>query len=85
MILLTVGVTWLQWLLKDFGVSVTTPTSLLSDNTCVINIARDPMKRELTKHIGADASCGPMQDQVIALFSMCFPSFSDGFLLEDPN
>ncbi|KAK1650443.1 hypothetical protein QYE76_068248 [Lolium multiflorum] len=39
----------------DFGVSVTTPTPLLSDSTGAISIARDPVKHELTKHIGVDA------------------------------
>ncbi|KAK1686718.1 hypothetical protein QYE76_047566 [Lolium multiflorum] len=38
-----------------FGVSVTTPTPLLSDSTGAISIARDPVKHELTKHIGVDA------------------------------
>ena len=56
MALLTAEVTWLRWLLQDFGVSVTTPTLLLSDSTCAISIARDPVKHELTKHIGVDAS-----------------------------
>jgi hypothetical protein len=32
MTLLTTEVTWLRWLLADFGVSVTTPTPLLSDS-----------------------------------------------------
>jgi hypothetical protein len=36
-------------------VCVTTPTSLLSDSTSPISIARDPVKHELTKHIGVDA------------------------------
>ncbi|CAM8968928.1 unnamed protein product [Rhodiola kirilowii] len=69
MALLTAEVTWLRWLLKDFGVSVSTPTSLLSDNTGAISIARDPVKHELTKHIGVDASYvrSQVQDQVIAL------------------
>jgi hypothetical protein len=29
----------------------------LSNSTCAINIARDPVKHELTKHIGVDAYC----------------------------
>ena len=33
MALLTAEVTWLRWLLQDFGVSVTTPTLRLSDST----------------------------------------------------
>ena len=40
----------------DFGVSVTTPTTLLSDRTCDIHIARDPVQHVLTKHISADDS-----------------------------
>jgi hypothetical protein len=30
---MTTEVTWLRWLLKDFGVSVSIQTHLLSDNT----------------------------------------------------
>lgn len=69
MAFLTAEVTWLRWLLEDFGVSSTTPTPLLLDSTCAINIARDPVKHELTKHIGVDASFvhTAMQDQVLAL------------------
>ena len=69
MALLTTEVTWLRWLLEDFGVSVTTPTTLLSDNTGAISIARDGVKHELTKHIGVDASYvrAAVQDHVVAL------------------
>ena len=69
MAILTAEVTWLRWLLADFGVSVTTPTTLLSDSTGDISIARDPVKHELTKHIGVDASFvrASVQDQIIAL------------------
>jgi hypothetical protein len=69
MALLTTEVTWLRWLLADFGVSVMTPTPLLSDSTGSISIARDPVKHELTKHIGVDAfyTRANVQDQVIAL------------------
>jgi len=52
----TAEVTWLWWLLEDFGVTVSTPTPLSSDSTGAISIARDPVKHELTKHIGVDAS-----------------------------
>jgi hypothetical protein len=55
MALVTVEVTWLRWLLEDFGVYVSMLTPLLSDNTWAISIARDPIKHELTKHIGVDA------------------------------
>jgi hypothetical protein len=69
MALLMTEVTWLRWLLEDFGVSVVTPTTLLSDSTGAISIARDPVKYELTKHIGVDASFvrTSVQDQIIAL------------------
>jgi hypothetical protein len=69
MALLTTEVTWLRWLLADFGVPVTTPTPLLSDSTGAISIARDPVKHELTKHIGVDAfyARANVQDQVIVL------------------
>jgi hypothetical protein len=62
-------VTWLRWLLEDFGVSVTTPTSLLSDSIGAINITRDLVKHELTKHIGVDAFFvrTAVQDQILAL------------------
>jgi hypothetical protein len=49
MALATVEVTWLRWLLENFGVSVPVATPLLSNSTSAINIARDPMKHELTK------------------------------------
>jgi hypothetical protein len=48
-------VTWLQWLLEEFGVSVSISTPLLSDSTVGSNITRDPIKHEFTKHIGVDA------------------------------
>jgi hypothetical protein len=69
MALATAEVTWLRWLLEDFGVSVSVPTPLLSDSTSAINIARDPVKHELTKHIGVDAyyTRAQVQDDVIAL------------------
>jgi hypothetical protein len=49
--LVTTNVTWLRWLLKDFGVFVFMPTPLLSDSIW----ARDLVKHELTKDIGVDA------------------------------
>jgi hypothetical protein len=64
----TVEVTWLWWLFEDFGVSVSMPT-LLSDSIGAIIIARDPIKHELTKHIGVDAhfTRSQVQDGVVAL------------------
>jgi hypothetical protein len=55
MTLVTAKVTWLRWLLEDFGVSVSMSTPILSDSTRTISIARDPVKYELIKHVGIDA------------------------------
>jgi hypothetical protein len=62
-------VIFLRWLLEDFGVSVTIPTSLLSDSIGAISITRDPVKHELIKHIVVDAFfvCTAVQDQILAL------------------
>jgi hypothetical protein len=54
MTLVIVEVTWLRWLLEDFGVSIFMSTPLLSYSTTAISIALDPVKHELTKHIGVD-------------------------------
>ncbi|WVZ52523.1 LOW QUALITY PROTEIN: hypothetical protein U9M48_003571 [Paspalum notatum var. saurae] len=67
MALVTVEVTWLRWLLADFGVSVSIPTPLLTDSTGAISIARDPVKHELTKYIGVDAYYTRAQDGVATL------------------
>jgi hypothetical protein len=47
---------WIRWLLADLGVSCDSPTLLHCDNTRAIQIYHDPVKRELTKHIGVDVS-----------------------------
>jgi hypothetical protein len=69
MTLVIAEVTWLRWLLEDFGVSVCMSTLLLFDSIWAINITRDPVKHELTKHIGVDAHFTWSQDQdgVVAL------------------
>src|SRR3954467_2441975 len=69
MTLLTAEVTWLRWLLTDLGVSITTPTLVLSDSTGAISVARDPVNHELTWHIGVDAfyTRAQVQAQVVAL------------------
>jgi hypothetical protein len=69
MALVTTEVTWLWWLLEDFGVLVSMSTPLLFDSTWAISIARDLVKHELTKHIGVDAHFiwSQIQDGVIAL------------------
>jgi hypothetical protein len=69
MTLVAVEVIWLRWLLEDFGVFVSIQTPLLSDSTWTISIARDPVKHELTKHIGVDAHfiLSQVQNGVVAL------------------
>lgn len=52
----TSEIVWLRWLLADLGVSCDAPTNVLCDSTAAIQIANDPVKHELTKHIGVDAS-----------------------------
>jgi hypothetical protein len=56
-------------LLEDFGVSISMSTPLLSDSIRAISIAHDPVKHELTKHIGVDAyfTRSHVQDGVVAL------------------
>jgi hypothetical protein len=43
------------------------PTPLLSDSTCAISIARDPVKHELTKHVDAHFTRSHVQDGVVTL------------------
>ena len=42
---------WLQWLLKDLGVSTSSATPLYCDNQSVIHIAHNDVFHERTKHI----------------------------------
>jgi hypothetical protein len=69
MALVSAEVTWLWCLFEDFDVSVSMVTPLLSGSTWAISIARDPVKHELTKHIGVDAHFmrSQVQDGVVAL------------------
>ncbi|GJN11836.1 hypothetical protein PR202_ga30063 [Eleusine coracana subsp. coracana] len=66
--LVTAEVTWLWWLLANFGVSVSIPTSLFSDSTGAISTALDPVKHELNKHVGVDAfyTRAQVEDGIIA-------------------
>jgi hypothetical protein len=66
----TAEVTWLRWLLEDFSMTTSTPTPLSSNSTGAINIAHNPIKHELTKHIGVDASYmrSEVHDEVVALY-----------------
>jgi hypothetical protein len=56
-------------LLENFGVYVSMPTPLLSDSTWAINIVRDLVKHELTKHIDVDSHFirSQVQDGVVTL------------------
>jgi histone deacetylase 1/2 len=74
MALLTAEVTWLRWLLADFGVTIMTPTPVLSDSTGAFSIARDPVKHELTKHIGVDAFYTRTQVQAQVIMLQYVPS-----------
>ena len=51
----TIEIVWFRWLLADFGILCDGPTPLLCDNTSFIQIANDPAKHDLQKHIGVDA------------------------------
>jgi hypothetical protein len=55
MAVVTTKVTWLRWLLADFGAFFSMLTPLLINSIDAINIARDPVKHELTKYIAIDA------------------------------
>ena len=48
-------VIWLRWLLQDLGISVTSATPLHCDSTGALQVAADPVRHALTKHIGVDA------------------------------
>jgi hypothetical protein len=69
MTLVTTNVIWLWWLLEDFSVSIFMLTPLLSDSTWAISIACDPVKHEVTKHIGVDThfTRSQIQNGVVAL------------------
>jgi hypothetical protein len=56
-------------LVEDFSISISMLTPLLSNSTGAISIARDPVKHELTKHVGVDAHFirSQVQDSVVAL------------------
>ena len=52
----TAEIICLHWLLADFGVTCVDPTLLRCNNTSAIQIANNPVKHELTKHIVVHAS-----------------------------
>jgi hypothetical protein len=52
----TAEIIWIRWLLADLAISCDSPTLLHCDNIGAIQICHDPVKCELTKHIGVDVS-----------------------------
>ncbi|GJZ98671.1 uncharacterized mitochondrial protein-like protein [Tanacetum coccineum] len=50
----TSEIVWLHWLLADMGVQITSPTPLYCDNRSAIQIARNTVFHERTKHIEID-------------------------------
>lgn len=71
-ILVQINVTWLQCVFDDFGDSIFKSTPILSNNICAISIARDPIKNEITKHIGVGTyyTHAHVQDDTITLCYM---------------
>lgn len=45
---------WVRWLLKDFWVTIDTPTALFCDNQAARHIANNPVFHERTKHVEMD-------------------------------
>ena len=54
MALTTCEIVWLRWLLADMGVTLNCPTPLHCDNKSAIQIARNSVFHERTKHIEID-------------------------------
>ncbi|XP_057451895.1 uncharacterized mitochondrial protein AtMg00810-like [Lotus japonicus] len=50
----TAEIVWLRWLLESMGVSLTAPTPMYCDNMSVIQITRNSVFHERTKHIEID-------------------------------
>ncbi|XP_039131886.1 uncharacterized mitochondrial protein AtMg00810-like [Dioscorea cayenensis subsp. rotundata] len=48
-------VLWIRSVLQDFGVPIHSPIPIHCNSTGALQIATDPVKHELTKHIGVDA------------------------------
>ena len=60
---------WLRWVLQDLDVSITAPTPLHCDSTGALQVAADPVKHELSKHVGVDAHFARclVRDQIVSL------------------
>ena len=65
---------WLRWILQDLGVSITSPTPLHCDSTGALQVAADPVKHELSKHVGVDAHFArcSVRDQIVSLHYLPF-------------
>lgn len=46
--------TWINYLLKDFGCHASSPAILLCDNQAALHISNNPIFHERTKHIELD-------------------------------
>ncbi|XP_019099653.1 PREDICTED: uncharacterized protein LOC109132484 [Camelina sativa] len=72
MVLATCELLWLNQLLKDLQVTVTSPAKLFCDNKSTIHIATNPVFHERMKHIEID--CHTIRDQMkngfLKLFSV---------------
>lgn len=53
---------WIQQLLKDFQIDVTSTAKLFCDNKSAVYIATNPVFHERTKHIEID--CHTVRDQI---------------------
>ncbi|XP_037459546.1 uncharacterized mitochondrial protein AtMg00810-like [Triticum dicoccoides] len=72
----TSEIVWLRWLLADLGVPCPTPTTLLCDNTAAIQIANDPVRHELTKHlVWMPPSLDLIANNQLLISSMSYQSF----------
>lgn len=50
----TADIVWLRWILADLGISLPAPTPMYCDNKSAIQIARNSVFHERTKHIEID-------------------------------
>jgi len=42
---------WIKQMIKDLGIQITEPISVMCDNTSTINISKNPIMHVRTKHI----------------------------------